>query len=128
MYRFIILLHLISSFLLTKSLHILLSNQFIAFLYHHSKFKVIFLISLVKILCLSLVKLCCVLNINLFFFKNSLSSFLRPSTSISFFLDGLFYFQAELLLNSFSNLSCFFFMTHFLVSFAFLSSLPSYIK
>ena len=57
-------------------------------------------VSSVKTLCLSLLNLCCVFNISLLFFMNSLGL----STPILFFLNGLFYFQFELLLNSFYNL------------------------
>ena len=66
--------------------------------------KAILLISSVTRLCLSLLKLCYIFDINFFLLLNSLSSPLTLFTSILFFLDGLFYFQVELLLSSFYNL------------------------
>ena len=49
--------------------------------------------------------------------------------STLFFLDGLLCYQVELLLNSFYNSHIkVFFITHFFVPFALLSSLPSSIK
>ena len=64
--------------------------------------KAIWLISSLKTY-LSLLNLGCVFNINLFFFMNSWWSILRLPVSISFLLDGSFYYQVELLLNSFYN-------------------------
>ena len=78
LYRFITLLHLISSFSLTRSL--LLPNshvsmdQAIAFFYHHLTLNQYFinlnqLISSVKTLCLSLLNLCCVFNFDFFSYE-----------------------------------------------------------
>ena len=69
MYRFIILLHLISSVLITRSL--LIPNAYVSIqsidciLLLSFELKAILLISSVKTLCLSLLNLCCVFNINL---------------------------------------------------------------
>ena len=99
LYSFIILLHLISSFLLTKSLLVpygYISIESIdCILLSLFELRAVLLISSIKSLCLSLLDLCRVFNISLLFFMNSL----RLSTSIFFFLNGLFYFQFELLLN-----------------------------
>ena len=59
------------------------------------------LIPSVKTFCLSILNLCCVFNIDLLFLINCLIIF--SIMSIYLFLDGLFYFQVELLLNSFYN-------------------------
>ena len=81
--RFIILLHLIRSFSLTRS--------FLAYVYIESidcillssfDFKAILLISSVKTLCLSLLNLCCVFRINLLFLINS-SCFLLQQKELS---------------------------------------------
>ena len=77
-----------------------------------SELKEILSVSSVNTLCFSLLNLGCVFNISFFFFMNSFWSFLRFSMLILFFLIGLFYFQFELLLNSFYNLQCLF-ITHF---------------
>ena len=106
LYRFIILLHLISSFSLTRSL--LFSYAYISIesidciLLSSFELKAILLISSVKTLCFSLLNLCCVFNIDLLFLMNFYHFFLSLSMFI-FFLDILFYYQVELLLNSFYN-------------------------
>ena len=70
--RFIIFLHLISSFSLTRSLLIPYAYVSIrpidCILLSSFELKAILLVSSVKILCLSLLNLCCVFNINLLFF------------------------------------------------------------
>ena len=99
------LLHLISSFSLNRSLLIpfaYVSVEWIdCFILSLFELKAILTIFSIKTLCFSLLNLCCVFNINWLFFTNSLSSFLRLSLPILFFLDDSFYFQVELLLNSF---------------------------
>ena len=103
MYCFIILLYLISSFLHTKSLFIpyaYVSVESInCILLSSFELKAILLISSVKTLSLSLLNLCCVFNFSLLFINSFWSS--RSSTSILFFLNDLFYFKFEMLLNSF---------------------------
>ena len=129
LYRFITLLHLISSFSLTRSL--LLSNshvsmdQAIAFFYHHLTLNQYFtnlyqLISSVKTLCLSLLNLCCVLNTDFFsyeffmiflvlsmliFFYINLYNFFSSYFFYNFiiFLIFLFNYQVASFLNSFYN-------------------------
>ena len=102
LYRFIILLHHISLLSLTKFLlvpYAYVSIESIdCILLSSFELKAILLISLVKTLYLLLSNSCCVFIKKLLFFMNSLLSFLRR-----FFLDDLFYFQVELLLNSFYN-------------------------
>ena len=94
LYCFITLLHLISSFSLTRSL--LLPNshvsmdQAIAFFYHHLTLNQYFinlnqLISSVKTLYLSLLNLCCVFNFD-FFSYEFFMIFLVLSMLIIFFL------------------------------------------
>ena len=72
LYRFIILLHLISSFSFTRSflvLYVYVSIESVdSILLSPFEFKAILLISSVKTLYLSLLNLCCVLNIYLCFF------------------------------------------------------------
>ena len=108
LYRFIILLHLISSFSVTISLlvpHAYFSIESTdCILLSSFELKAILLISSVKKLCLSLLNLCCVFNINLLFLMNSLCFLLwQKYVSLAnlcqfyFFLDGL----------SFLKLSCF---------------------
>ena len=105
LYKFIILLHLISSFSLTRSLHVpyaYISVESIdCILLSSFEPKAILLISSIKTLCPSLLNLCCVFNINLLLLLNS--SWSSLSISFYFYLDNLFYYQAELLLNSFYN-------------------------
>ena len=103
---FIILLHLISSPLHATPLlipHTYASIESIdCILLSSFELKAILLTSSVKTVCLLLLNLCCVFTINLLFLVNSLWSFLILSTSMPFFfLHDSFYFQVELLLNSF---------------------------
>ena len=76
LYRFIILLHLISSLLLTKPLlvpYAYISIESIdCILLSSFKLKAILLISSVETLCLSLLNFCCIFNIDLLFFINYL--------------------------------------------------------
>ena len=78
-YRFIVFLHLISSFSLTISLlgpHAYVSIKSIDYILLSSfELKAILLISSVKTLHLSLLNLCCVFNIDLLFLMNSLWPF-----------------------------------------------------
>ena len=66
--------------------------------------KAMLLISSVKTLCFLLLNLCCVFNISLLFFMNCLLFSQKLFTLIDFFLNGLFWFQAELFLKSVYNL------------------------
>ena len=106
LYCFTVLLHLMFSFLHIRYFLVLYAYVSIesidCILLSSIKFKVILLISLVKILYLLLLNLCCVSNISLFF-TNSLSS-LRQSIRISSFFNSLFYIQFEMFLNIFYNL------------------------
>ena len=76
LYRFIILLHLISSFSLTRSSlvpYVYVSIESIdCTILSSFELKANSLISSVKALCLSLLNLCCVLNIDLLFPMNCL--------------------------------------------------------
>ena len=101
------LLHLTSSFSLNRSLlipyayvSIKWTDWFILSLF---ELKAILTIFSIKTLCFSLLNLCCAFNINWFNFVNSLSSFLRLSLPILLILDDSFFFQVELLLNSFHH-------------------------
>ena len=125
-----ILLHLISSFLLTRSSLVPYTNFFIesidCILISSFELKAILVISSVKTLWFSLINLCFVFDIC--FFMNSFLYFLRLS-SISFFFEITYLLSSRVaskLFLLFSNLS--FYMTHFFVPFPFLSSLPSSIK
>ena len=126
MFRFIVLL-LFFLFLLTKSLlvpYAYVSSESIDCILLPS-FELIILISSVKKLRSEFLNLCCVFNID-FFFMNLLWSFWRLCASISFFSIWFISFTSWVTSDQFlqlSNLS-FLFMTHFYVSFAFLSSLP----
>ena len=109
-YRFIILLHLISSCSLARSLLVPYADVSIksidCILLSSFELKAILLISSVKTLCFSLLNLCFVFSINLLFITNSLCLLLQQkklSMSILFFLDNLFYFQAEFVPNSCYN-------------------------
>ena len=106
---FIILLHLVFSFLHIQFLHVpytYVSTESIdCILLSSLTFNAILLTSSVKTLS------SCVFNINLLFFMNSLSFSHRLSVPTFFFVGGgggggrdLFYFQIELLLNGFHNL------------------------
>ena len=108
LYCFIMLLHLIFSFL---------RNRFLLFSYayistesidynHLSSFelKTVLLISSVKTWCLLLLNLCCVFNITSLVLKKYLDFFRKIFTLVLFSLDSLFYFQVEILVNRFYNL------------------------
>ena len=86
LYRFITLLHLITSFSLTRSLLVPYAHVFIEsidwILLSSFELNAILLISSVKTLCLSLLNLYFVFNIDLLFLMNY---FLRLSMSIWFF-------------------------------------------
>ena len=128
MYCVIILLHLISSLLHTRSLftpYAYVSTKSIdCILLSSLELKAILLISSVKTLCLSFLNLCCVYNTSLLFFMNSFESS-RLSTSILFFSEWLILFSIWDASKQL-NLS-FLFMTHFFVAFTFLlSSLLSF--
>ena len=79
LYCFIILLHLISSFPLTRSLlvpYAYVSIESIDYiLLSPFELKEILLISSLKILCLSLLNICCVFNIDLLFLMNFFKTF-----------------------------------------------------
>ena len=104
LYFFTILLHLISSFSLTRTFLVpfaYVSIESIDYIVLSSfKLKAILLISSVKKLCLSLLNLFYVFNIvcmySLGFFQDYLCQFY-------FFLNSLFYSELQLLLNSFHN-------------------------
>ena len=88
-YRFIILLHLISSLSLTKSLlvpyaYVTLSNHLVSFFSPSFELIAILLIFPVKTLYLSLLNLYCIFNIDLLFSINSLWFSLTLSISIVF--------------------------------------------
>ena len=111
---FIILLHLVFSFLHIKSLPITYTyipiESISCILLLPFDLKATLLISSVKTLRLSLPNLCCVFAINLLFFINSLWFSLGLFVfSLFILLVGLFLFQVELLLNSFCNLYIYFF-------------------
>ena len=76
LYRYIILLNLVSSFSLTKSLLVPYAffsiESFDCILKSSFEIKAILLISLVKTLCLSFLIFCCVFNISLLFLTNYL--------------------------------------------------------
>ena len=91
--------HLLDLF--TFHMHIFLSNQLIESSF---ELKAILLISSVKTLCFSLLNLGCIFNINLLFFYEFFMAYFKVMYIVSFFLNGLSYFQVELLPNSFYNL------------------------
>ena len=106
LYFFIVLLHLISYFSLTRSLLVRYAYASIRSIHCIvlSSFKLneMLIISSVKALWLSLPDLCCVFNIDLLFLYNFLWFYFKTINAIFiFFLDNLFYFQVQLLLNSF---------------------------
>ena len=110
LYCFVILLHLFSSFLLTRSFlvpYAYFSMESTDCIYLSLfELKAIFLISSVNILCLSLLNLHCYCNINLLFLMNSLFIYLfilHYLFQFDFFIDGLFYSHIELLVKSFFN-------------------------
>ena len=100
------MLHLISSFLHTRSLLVPCAYVSIESIDCISSFesKATLLISSVKTLHFSILNFCYVFNISLLFLMNSFLSSLRLSVSSCFLPNGLFYFQFKLLLNSFYNL------------------------
>ena len=115
------LLHLVSSFLHTRSLLVPCSYVSVEsidrILLSSSELKAALLISSVKTLCPSLSNRYCFFNIRLLFLwivQDNLHQFYS-------ILNGLFYFQFELLLNSFYNLKVnFSFYYTFFCSFSFL--------
>ena len=121
LYCFIILLYLIFSFSLNRSLLNPYAYDFIesihCILLSSFELKEILLFSSAKTLCLTLLNLWCAFNTSLFLFMNSIWSFLRLSNLISFFLDNLYFYQVQLLLNKFYNLkfNFSFYDTHFFV-------------
>ena len=94
------LLHLISSFSLTRSLLISCECVSIKLIYCiillSFELKGVLLISSVKIFCLSLLNLCCVFNINLLFLGILCDLFYYFLCQFDFFLYGLFYFIFKL--------------------------------
>ena len=133
-YRFKVLLHSISSFSLTRSLLVLYLyvpiKSIDCILLSPFELENMVLISGVKSLYFSLLNLCYVFNINLLFLMNSLWSSLILSVSALMFSRWFIIFSswvASKQLLTFANLS-FLFMTHFFLSYPFLSSLPSSIK
>ena len=124
---FIILLHLISWFSLTKSLFVLYAwvsiESIDCILLSSFELKAIVLISSVKILCFSLLNLCCVFKIISLFFYEFFMIFFFSNCLFQFYfsLNNLFYYQGKLLLNSFWNYLnlTFLFMIHFFCVFAF---------
>ena len=107
LHRFIILLHLISSFTLNRCLLVPYAYVSIksidCILLSWFELQAILLISSVKTFYLSLLNPWCVFNIDLLFLINSLWFSLRRSMSILFFINNLFYSRVQLLLNSFYN-------------------------
>ena len=104
---FIILLHLISSSLHTRSLFVPYAYVSIesidCILLSSFELKAILLIYSVKTLCLSLLNLCCVSNISFYFLRILFNLFSNYLLEVYFLLNGLFYFQFALLLNSLDN-------------------------
>ena len=107
LYRFIILLHHISLLSLTKFLlvpYAYVSIESIdCILLSSFELKAILLIYSVKTLCLSLLNLCCVFNISFYFLRILFNLFSNYLLEVYFLLNGLFYFQFALLLNSLDN-------------------------
>ena len=89
LYRYIILLNLVSSFSLTKSLLVPYAffsiESFDCILKSSFEIKAILLISLVKTLCLSFLIFCCVFNISLLFLTNYLWFFNTIYVNLAFF-------------------------------------------
>ena len=109
LYCFIIFLHIISSFSLTRTLFVPYTYVSLKSIDHILlplfELKEILLISSVKTLCLSNLNLCFVFNINLWFFMNSFYEifFSIIYVNLIIFLNFLFYYQVKLLLNCFYN-------------------------
>ena len=117
MYRFFILLHLITSFCFIRSFLVpysyvsIESSDYI--LLSSFERKTILLISSIKTLCLSLLKLFCVFNFDLLFLINYLWFFKYFLCWYYFFLDNVFYSQVELLLKCFYSFQIWvFFLWH----------------
>ena len=89
LYRFSILLHLIPSLSLTKSLVVLYAYVSIesidSILLSSFKLREVLFISSVKTLFLSLLNLCCIFNIDLYFFYNFFTIF-SNTIQVSFFI------------------------------------------
>ena len=89
LYRYIILLNLVSSFSLTKSLLVPYAffsiESFDCILKSSFEIKAILLISLVKTLCLSFLIFCCVFIISLLFLTNYLWFFNTIYVNLAFF-------------------------------------------
>ena len=89
LYRYIILLNLVSSFSPTKSLLVPYAffsiESFDCILKSSFEIKAILLISLVKTLCLSFLIFCCVFNISLLFLTNYLWFFNTIYVNLAFF-------------------------------------------
>ena len=89
LYRYIILLNLVSSFSLTKSLLVPYAffsiESFECILKSSFEIKAILLISSVKTLCLSFLIFCCVFNISLLFLTNYLWFFNTIYVNLAFF-------------------------------------------
>ena len=131
---FIILLHLISSSLHTRLLHIPYAYVSIdsidRSLLSLFELKAILLISLVKTLFFSHLTLCCVFNTSLLFFYKFLLIFLKIIYVNFIFSRRFILFSSWVASKQFIQFSTliFLFMAHFFAPFAFLSSLPSSIK
>ena len=108
LYCFIILSHLISSFLHIRSLlvpYAYVSIESIdSILLSSLALNAILLTSSVNALFFSLLNLPCDHSISLLILSNSLSFSFRLSTSSLFFIGSVFNFQVELLLDNFCNL------------------------
>ena len=119
LYLFIILIHLISSSSLARSLivpYAYVSIESIdCILLLSFELKEILLTYSVKTFCLSHLKLCCIFNIDLLFFINSLWFILYSKYYLCqfyFFQHNLFYSPVKLLLNSIYNFHLSFFLWH----------------
>ena len=109
MYRFIILIHLISSFLHNRFLFVPCAYVSIesvdCILLSSFELKTILLTFSVNTLSFSILNLCCSFKIDLLFFMSSSWSSLRLYS----FQNSLFYFEFELILSSFYNLEIYVF-------------------
>ena len=102
LHYFIILLHLVSSFLHIKYLNV--SIESIDWILLSLLALNVILNSSLNTWCFLLLNLFFIFNINLLLFISSVWFSLKISLLTSFFLNSLFYFQCELLLNNFYNL------------------------
>ena len=124
LYCFIMLLHLISSFSLSRSL--LFSYAYVSIKsidctdLSSLEVKVKLLISSVKTLSFSLLNFWCVFNIKLLLFMKSLRLY---TLVLLFFLNNLFYHQVELFLNSFPNFRLYVFLLWYTFSCLFIFDL-----